>query len=114
MALLVQLVRDTAAFYDGLSMSSFYKKLERFGVLATLESSGPTTVFAPTDRAISSAEQILATLSVEQQQLLWQYHMVQSSFLLQVTLTAGSNLTSANGEKAITIYRPQLYRAITK
>lgn len=82
-------------------LSTFYKLLQQAGLSASLEGSGPLTVFAPTDDAFKAVPAAtLDKLSKDPEFLksVLSYHVVPGALKAQ-NITANSALTTVNGTK---------------
>jgi uncharacterized surface protein with fasciclin (FAS1) repeats len=80
-------------------LSTFYKLVQQAGLSASLEATGPVTVFAPTDEAFKALPAAtLDKLSKDPELLksVLTYHMVPGS-LKAASITASGTLTTQNG-----------------
>ena len=80
-------------------LSTFYKLVQQAGLTASLEATGPVTVFAPTDEAFKAVPAAtLDKLSKDPELLksVLSYHVVPGA-LKAANISANSNLTTLNG-----------------
>ncbi|KAL4230539.1 hypothetical protein ACF0H5_010921 [Mactra antiquata] len=74
--------------------------VQSVGLDVALSSSGPFTVFAPTEAAFTKLGSTLSTLSTSQLELVLKYH-VTNGFILGPQISGSQNVTTLNGQSLV-------------